>query len=142
MSDVAQAGRRLNLGSLGMEASGRWTATHLDSPLVPQMWRDAPESDLRLNVETGRWELGALSLTASWIITPERERLCYPDCNRTGSSTSLRLKYDLGDVGPFLQIGPELEFAGSVGASDPVTREDGSAVIETWSMRFGFGFKF
>jgi hypothetical protein len=142
MADVAQTGRRLNLGSLGMEASGRWTATHLDSPLIPRMWRDAPESDLRLKVETGRWEVGALSLTASWIVTPERERLCYPDCKGSGSSTALRLEYDFGDVGPFLQIGPELEFAGNLGASDPATRDDGSSLLETWSARLGFGFEF
>jgi hypothetical protein len=142
MSDIAHAGRRLNLGSLGMEASGRWSLTHASVPLIPDMWRDAPESDLRLNVETGRWEVGALTISTTWIVTPERERLCYPDCSRTGSSVALRLKYDLGDLGPFLQIGPELEFAGSVGASDPLTRDDGSAMLESWTMKAGFGFRF
>src|SRR5689334_19090173 len=41
----------------GSPASGYWRTA-----LVPREWRDARDDELRLELETGRWELGKLSL--------------------------------------------------------------------------------
>src|SRR5688572_5683850 len=53
---------RANLGSLGAEASRRWWPSYWETSALPKQWQGVADADLRLNVETARWELGALSL--------------------------------------------------------------------------------
>ena len=81
----------VNLGSLGSESSRRWWRGYWLDTAVPSEWRAAPDSELRANVETFRWSLGALSLTGELAIIPERERLCFPECTGPGASSMLVL---------------------------------------------------
>jgi hypothetical protein len=104
-----------NLGSLGAESAQRWWRGYWEDTSVPSEWRTAPDAELRFEIETFRWTLGALSLTGELAIIPERDRLCFPECNGPGSSSVLRLKYDTGDIGPLRETGPELR----VGSSAP-----------------------
>jgi len=78
------------------------------NPLVPREWRDFTDAELRLELETGRLELGRLAITGQLSTVPGRERDCAPPCRGAGWSSSLRLKYGAGDLGPLRQTGPEL----------------------------------
>jgi len=109
----------VNLGSLGAEAAQRWWRGYWEDASVPGEWRSAPDSELRFNVETFRWTLGALSLTGELAIIPERERLCFPECTGPGSSSVLRLKYDTGDIGPLRETGPELRIGSTAPGDAP-----------------------
>lgn len=109
----------VDLGSLGSESSQRWWRGYWEGTRVPSEWRAAPDSELRLGVETVRWTLGPLSLTGELAIIPERERLCFPECTGPGSSSLLRLKYDMGDIGPLRETGPELEIGSSAPGDAP-----------------------
>jgi hypothetical protein len=81
-----------------------WMTTHATAA-----WRGFSDGELRMNIETGRWELGPLILSTQITSTPESERDCHPDCRGPAWSSSLRLKYDMGNVGPLQHVGPELE---------------------------------
>ena len=133
---------RANLGSLGAEASGRWWPSYWETSTVPKPWQGVADADLRLNVETAQWEVGALSLSAAYIVTPERERLCYPECSGFGASSALRLKYDFGDLGPLQELGPEIEFVTNTQDVDMASREDDSPVPRNWLLRIGLSWKF
>ena len=87
----------------GSPAAGYW-----QTALVPREWRDARDDELRLELETGRWELGNLSLSSEISTVPGRERDCEPGCRGASWSSGLRLKYNVGDLGPLRQTGPEL----------------------------------
>jgi len=76
--------------------------------VVPRQWQAVPQDELRLELETGRLDLGRLSLTGHISTVPGRERDCQPDCRGAAWSSSLRLKHDLGNLGPLRQAGPEL----------------------------------
>jgi hypothetical protein len=90
--------------------SAPWLA--YTSAVVPREWRDVPDEDLRLQLETGRVNLGRLSLTGEISTAPGRERDC-PDCRGAAWSSALRLKYHTGDLGPLRDTGPELLVGGS-----------------------------
>jgi hypothetical protein len=87
----------------GSSATAYW-----QSALVPRAWREARDDELRLELETGRWEVGRLSLTSAISTVPGRERDCEPGCRGAGWSSTLRWKYNAGDLGPLRQAGPEL----------------------------------
>ena len=112
----------------GSPATAYW-----QTALVPREWRDARDDELRLELETGRWDLGQLSLTSTISTVPGRERDCEPGCRGASWSSGLRLKYNAGDLGPLRQTGPEL----SVGYTParPGTKAQGL-------LRGGFGGKF
>ncbi|MEO8185411.1 MAG: hypothetical protein ABI895_41920 [Deltaproteobacteria bacterium] len=76
--------------------------------VVPRQWQAVTEDELRLELETGRLDLGRLSLTGHISTVPGRERDCQPDCRGAAWSSSLRLKYDAGDLGRLRETGPEL----------------------------------
>jgi len=133
---------RANLGSLGAEASQRWWPSYWETSSVPEQWRGVADADLRLNVETARWELGALSLSTAYLVAPERERLCYPECAGFGASSALRLKYDFGGLGPLQQLGPELEFVTNTQDVDMAAREADSPLPRNWLLRIGLSWKF
>lgn len=79
---------------------------------VATEWRHVPDAELRLELTTARLELAGLALSSQLATVPGRERGCLPDCRAPGWATSLRLKYDAGDVGPLRQTGPQLELEG------------------------------
>lgn len=82
------------------------------SSSLPWEWRDAPDSELRLRLETGTLELDDWSVSTGLRTTPERERECYPNCWGPDWESSLILKYEVGSVGPLQQTGPLLELQG------------------------------
>jgi hypothetical protein len=87
----------------GSPATADWRTA-----LVPREWRDARDDELRLELETGHWNLGKLSLSSEISTVPGRERDCGPGCRGASWSSGLRLKYNAGDLGPLRQTGPEL----------------------------------
>jgi len=91
-----------------LRQAGEGTARYWESALVPREWRYFTDDELRLELETGRLELGRLAMTGELSTVPGRERDCAPDCRGAGWSSSLRLKYGTGDLGPLRQTGPEL----------------------------------
>lgn len=133
---------RANLGSLGAEASQRWWPSYWEDSTVSRQWQGVADADLRLNVETAHWELGALSLSTAYVVTPERERLCYPECSGFGASSAIRLKYDFGDLGPLQQLGPELELVTNTEDVGMASREGDSPVPRNWLLRIGLSWKF
>jgi hypothetical protein len=102
--------------------------------LWPQYWRepradkaarDFTDAELRIVVETGRWELGRLSLTSEIVSVPERERDCGANCRGPEWSPSLILKYDAGDLGPLKKLGPSLNLGGTLGPGKPARGASG-----------------
>ena len=93
---------------LWLQREGSPATAYWQTALVAREWRDARDDELRLELETGHWDLGQLSLTSSISTVPGRERDCGPACHGAAWSTALRLKYDAGDLGPLRQTGPEL----------------------------------
>jgi hypothetical protein len=91
-----------------LQQEGERLPAYWQIALVPREWRDFSDEELRLELETGRLELGRLAMTGELSTVPGRERDCAPDCRAAGWSSSLRLKYGAGDLGPLRQIGPEL----------------------------------
>jgi hypothetical protein len=80
---------------------------------VPSEWRYFPDEDLRLRIETTRWELDRVSLSGGMETVPREERPCYPTCSADADwESNIVLKYDGGDVGPLQQAGPMLELGG------------------------------
>jgi len=77
------------------------------SAVLPREWQDVPDEELRLELETGRVNLGRLSLSGEISTVPGRERDC-PDCRGAAWSSALRLKYHTGNLGPLRDTGPEL----------------------------------
>ena len=78
-----------------------------------------------MRVETGRWELGRLSLTAAIESVPERELECPPNCRGPDWRPSLILKYDAGDLGPLKQVGPSLDLGGALSPGQPARGASG-----------------
>jgi hypothetical protein len=91
-----------------VQREGQSLPAYWQAPLVPREWRDFTDDELRLELETGRLELGRLAITGELSSVPGRERDCAAGCRGAGWSSSLRLKYDAGDLGPLRQTGPEL----------------------------------
>jgi hypothetical protein len=80
---------------------------------VPSEWRYVPDEELRLRVETTRWELDRVSLSGGMETVPREERTCYPTCAADADwESNIILKYDGGDVGPLQQAGPMVELGG------------------------------
>jgi hypothetical protein len=103
------------------------------SALVPREWRGARDDELRLELETGRWEVGRFSLSAELSTVPGRERDCEPGCRGAGWSSTLRWKYNAGDLGPLRETGPELNVGYT--PARPGTKSQGL-------LRGGFSVKF
>jgi hypothetical protein len=80
-------------------------------------WRVAPDSELRLRLETGALELEDWSLSTGVRTTPERERECYPTCWGPDWESSVVLKYEVGALGPLQRTGPLFEIQGKPHAS-------------------------
>ncbi len=79
-----------------------------------------------MRVETGRWELGRLSLTGEMVSLPERERDCSPfHCSGPDWRPSMSLKYDAGDLGPLKQVGPRLNLGGALVPGQPARGASG-----------------
>lgn len=118
---------------LWLQQEGSPATAYWQTALVPREWRDARDDELRLELETGHWDLGKLSLASAISTVPGRERDCEPGCHGASWSSALRLKYNAGDLGPLRQTGPEL----SVGYTParPGTKAQGL-------LRGGFGGKF
>lgn len=93
---------------LWLQQEGSPASAYWQTALVPREWRGARDDELRLELETGHWELGQLSLTSEISTVPGRERDCEPGCRGASWSSALRLKYNAGDLGPLRQTGPEL----------------------------------
>jgi hypothetical protein len=80
---------------------------------VPNEWRYVPDEELRLRVETTRWDLDRLTLSGGIETVPRAERTCYPTCPADADwEGNIVLKYDGGDVGPLQQAGPIVELGG------------------------------
>jgi hypothetical protein len=80
---------------------------------VAKEWSTSTDADLRLELPTARLDLGRLSLRSQLDTVPGRERDCLSDCRGAQWSSSVRLKYDVGDVGPLRQAGPQLNLQGA-----------------------------
>jgi hypothetical protein len=93
---------------LWLQQEGSLATAYWQTALVPREWRDARDDELRLELETGHWDPGQLSLTSELSTVPGRERDCGPGCRGASWSSALRLKYNAGDLGPLRQTGPEL----------------------------------
>ena len=116
-----------------LQQEGSPAATYWRDALVAREWRYSRDDELRLQLETGHWELGKLSLSSEISTVPGRERDCEPGCSGASWSSALRLKYNAGELGPLRQTGPEL----SVGYTParPGTKSQGL-------LRGGFSGKF
>jgi hypothetical protein len=93
------------------ESTGLWPR-YWQEASVPREWRSATDDELRLDVETGRWQAGRLSVSTEISTVPARERNCREgdsDCRAPAWSSALRLKYQTGDIGPLRETGPELK---------------------------------
>ena len=118
---------------LWLRQEGSPGTAYWQTALVPREWRDARDDELRMELETGHWDLGKLSLSSEISTVPGRERDCEPACRGASWSSALRLKYKTGDLGPLRETGPEL----SVGFTParPATKSQGL-------VRGGFSGKF
>ena len=101
--------------------------------LVPREYQGVRADELRLELETGRVQLGRLSVTGQISTVPGRERDCEPDCRGAGWSSSLRLKYETGTLGPLRETGPELKLGG---------QRAGAGMKRQGLVRGGFSGKF
>jgi hypothetical protein len=91
-----------------VQKEGSPLPAYWQTTVVAREWRDVPDDELRLELETGRLELGRLVMSGQISTAPGRERDCAPNCRGAGWSSSLRLKYGTGDLGPLRQTGPDL----------------------------------
>jgi hypothetical protein len=118
---------------LWLQQEGSPAAADWKAALVPREWRDARDDELRLELETGHWDLGKLSLSSELSTVPGRERDCEAACRGASWSSALRLKFNAGDLGPLRQTGPELKVGFT--PARPGTKPQGL-------LRGGFGGKF
>jgi hypothetical protein len=97
----------------------------VESPLWPaywdavqslRTWRAAGDGELRLRIETASFQWGGFTLSVGITSIPERERECAPSCAGPEWSSSVILRYPLGDVGPLREVGPEIEVGTRLGA--------------------------
>lgn len=79
---------------------------------LPREWRDVPDSEVRLRLETGELRLDDASLSTGLRTTPERERECHPNCWGADWESSVIFKYEVGSIGPLERAGPMLEMQG------------------------------
>ncbi len=100
-------------GAAGASREGPPWSSYWRYGKVPEAWRFSTDADLRLEVPMVVLDLGSFSLSQQLETVPGRERDCLPDCRGPQWSTSLRLKYDAGELGPLRQAGPELELKGA-----------------------------
>jgi hypothetical protein len=91
-----------------VQQEGSPVLAYWQTTVVSREWRDVPDDELRLELETGRLELGRLVISGQISTAPGRERDCAPSCRGGGWSSALRLKYTTGDLGPLRQTGPDL----------------------------------
>lgn len=80
-------------------------------------WRGAGDGELRLTIETGSFEAGGFRLSAGITSIPEHERACAPSCTGTQWSSSVILRYPVGNVGVLSDVGPEIELGGKLGGA-------------------------
>jgi hypothetical protein len=97
-----------SLPPLGVSREGAPVPPYWQTARVPRAWRDFPDDELRLELETSRLQLGQLAISGELSTVPGRERDCGSDCRGAGWSSELRLKYGAADLGPLRQTGPEL----------------------------------
>lgn len=79
-------------------------------------WRDAGDGELRLRIDTAHFQWGGFTLSAGITSIPERERACAPSCAGPGWSSSVILRYPMGDAEPLREMGPEIEVGTRLGA--------------------------
>jgi hypothetical protein len=107
--------------SLRRAESPPWPA-YWDAVQRLRAWRDAGDAELRLTIETASFQWGDFAVSAGITSLPERERACAPSCAGAAWSSSVILRYPLGDahplrdVGPLRDVAPEIEVGTRPGA--------------------------